>query len=313
MKNTYTILTALLLAFAWNSLFSQSHKIDVKISDLKDAEIYLGYYYAGKTYVKDTIRLDENGLGTFTGDSLLDQGIYIIVLPSKNYFDILIGDDQEFSLETSTEDLINNLKFKGSSENTALNTFQQFMKDKNEESSKIQVRLKALDENSDSTQILKDKLKVLSTEVNSYWDKTIAENKGTLFSVILKATKNIEMPELKIPDHIQNKDSVRWFHSYNYNRQHYFDNIDFSDKRLLRTPFFNSKLETFFTKVLIQDPDTLNHYIDIIATKAEASEEMFEYVIRFFMNTYSSSNIMGMDKVLVHLAETYYLTDKVDW
>ncbi|NOQ27197.1 MAG: DUF5106 domain-containing protein [Bacteroidales bacterium] len=313
MKNIYTILTTLLLAFAWNSLFSQSYKIDVKINDLKDSEIYLGYYYAGKTYVKDTILLDANGKGTFTGDSLLDQGEYIIVLPSKNYIDILIGDDQEFSMETSTDNLANGLKIKGSAENLAFQDFQQFMNKKNVESSKIQSRLKVLSENSDSTQILKDQLNDLSSEVKKYWGKVILENEGNMLAVFIKAIKNIEIPKIEIPDDIQNKDSVRWFHSYNYNRQHYFDNIDFSDERILRTPFFNNKLETYFTKVIIQDPDTLIRYIDIIATKAESNEEMFQYIVRFFMNTYSSSNIMGMDKVIVHLAESYYLTDKVDW
>ncbi|MDA3952491.1 MAG: thioredoxin-like domain-containing protein [Bacteroidales bacterium] len=312
MKYKYFLIIFLSTLFL-NSGFSQTHKIDVKISDLKSAEIYLGYYYAGKTYVKDTIKLDENGKGTFSGDTLLDQGIYIIVLPSKNYFDILIGEDQEFSVGTSSEGLLENLKIKGSTENIAFDEFQRFMKNISSESSIIQSRLKELDENSDSTQILKDQLNSLTSEVNNYWDNAISENKGTLFSVVLKATKNIEVPEIEIPDHIQNKDSVRWFHSYNYNRQHYFDNIDFSDERILRTPFFDNKLETFFTKVLIQNPDTLNRYIDIVASRAESSEEMFEYVIRFFMNTYSSSDIMGMDKVLVHIAETYYLNDKVDW
>ena len=113
----------------------------MKINDLKDSEIYLGYYYAGKTYVKDTILLDKNGKGTFTGDSLLDQGIYIVVLPSKNYFDILIGEDQVFSVETSTDNLIKNLKIKGSTENIALNEFQQFMQDKGAKSAKIQARI----------------------------------------------------------------------------------------------------------------------------------------------------------------------------
>jgi thiol-disulfide isomerase/thioredoxin len=312
MKLKYT-LTFLLLALFIANVNSQSHKIDVKINDLKDSELYLGYYYAGKTYVKDTIKLDENGNGTFTGDSLLDQGMYIVVIPNKNYFDVIIGDDQEFSLETSTDDLIKNLIIKGSTENVALNKFQLFMKDMGAEFTKKQARLKELNENSDSIQILKDELKALSVERTNYMDKTISENKGSLLSLILNATRNIEIPEIEIPDNIHNKDSVRWFHTHNYNRQHYFDNIDLSDERLLLTPFFHGKLETFFTKVLIQDPDTLNHYIDIVASRAEPNDAMFEYVIRFFMNTYSQSNIMGMDKVLVHIAETYYLTDRVDW
>lgn len=314
MKRTFKFLIVLLLVIAYNTLFSQSYKIDVKISDLKDAEIYLGYYYySGKPYVKDTIRLDANGKGAFTGDSLLDQGIYIIILPTKNYFDILIGDDQDFSIETSTEDLMRNLKFKDSEENTAFNAFQLFLRDKGAESTKIQSRLKDLDESSDSLQILKDKLKTLSNEVNSYWDNAMTEYKGTLFSVFLKATKNIEIPKIVIPDHIQNKDSARWFQSYNYSSQHYFDNIDFSDERLLRTPFFNSKLETFFTKILIQDPDTLIKYIDIVAVQAQPNKEMLQHVLRYFLTTFQNSNIVGMDKVLVHLADNYYLTDKIDW
>jgi thiol-disulfide isomerase/thioredoxin len=313
MKNTYTTLTALLLVITWNTLFSQSYKIDIKINDLKNTDIYLGYYYGDKTYVKDTIKLDANGKGSFHGDSLLNQGVYIIVLPSKSYFDVLIGNDQEFSLETSTNDLIKNLKIKGSAENSAFKEFQQYMIDKNAESSKIQKRLKELDESSDSTQILKDQLKALSSEVKDYWNKTISENEETLLGVIIKAMKNPEIPEIEIPDDVQNKDSVRWFHSYNYNRQHYLDNIDFSDKRFLRTPIFHNKLETFFTKVLIQDPDTLNRYIDIVVTQAENDKEMFQYIVRYFINTFQKSNIMGMDKVFVHVAETYYLSGKVDW
>lgn len=313
MKNTYSIFTALLFVFAWSSLFSQSYKIDVKIDDLKNEDIYLGYYYGDKTYVKDTIKLDAKGQGTFKGDSLLDQGLYIIVLPSKNYFDVLVGEDQEFSMETSTDDLIKNLKIKGSTENTAFKEFQQYMIDKQTESNKIQNKLKALDEKSDSSKVLKDELNELSVEIKNYWNKTISENENDLLGIIIKAMKNPEIPEIKVSDDIENKDSVRWFHSYNYNRQHYFDNIDFSDKRFLRTPIFHNKLDTYFTKVLIQDPDTLNHYIDIVATQAEADEEMFQYIIRYFFNTFQNSNIMGMDKVLVHIADQYYLTDKVDW
>ena len=293
--------------------FSQSYKIDVKISDLKEKEIYLGYYYGDKTYVSDTIKLNAKGEGTFKGDSLLDQGVYIVVLPSKNYFDVLIGDDQEFYVETSTDNLIQNLKIKGSEENSAFKDFQQFMMNKQIESANIQKELQKYNEESDSIKILKDQLKDLSNEVQAHWDKTIAENNGKLLGVLIKAMKNPEIPEIDIPEDIENKDSVRWFHSYKHNRQHYFDHINFSDERFLRTPIFHKKLETFFTKTLIQDPDTLITYIDKVISKTEGKEEMFQYIVRYFFNTYTQSNIMGMDKVVVHLADHYYLTDKVDW
>lgn len=292
---------------------SQSYKIDVEISDLQNEEIYLGYYYGDKTYVSDTIMLDANGTGTFKGDSLLDEGMYLIVMPSKNYFDILVGKDQEFSLKTTSTGLMSDLEVQGSNLNQSLNEFQRFMMNQNKQVNELQKRLKNQAEDSDSTDILKNKLEELSNEVKNNWDETIENNSDNFLGVLIKTMKNPEIPEYEVPEEIENKDSARWFYSYNYNRTHYFDNIDLTDERLIRTPLFHNKLNTYFTKVLVQDPDTIIKYIDIVANEAIESYEMFQYVIRYFYNTFGQSNIMGMDKVFVHVAENYYLTEKVDW
>lgn len=310
IKNILFIFVALIYS---TQSFSQTHKIDVKITDLKEQEIYLGYYYGDKTYVSDTITLDKEGSGAFKGDSLLDQGVYIVVLPSKNYFDVLVGKDQEFSIETSTDNLIQNLKIEGSKANTAFRDFQQFMMQKQRKSSELRQELKTLEAESEAAKEIENQLDELAKEVKNHWNKTIEENEGQLLGVLIQAMKTPEIPEIKIPEDVENKDSVRWFHSYNYNRQHYFDNINFSDERFLHTPIFHNKLETFFTKILVQDPDTIIHYIDEIILKTDDNKEMFQYVVRYLFNTYTQSNIMGMDKIVVHLADNYYLTDKVDW
>ena len=160
--NIKTLFLALIFIFPFIISNAQSYKIDVEISDLNDTEIYLGYYYGDKTYVRDTIKLDSKGKGTFQGDSLLDQGLYIIVMPAKSYFDILIGEDQEFSVQTTSTDLVNNLKIKGSAENQALKDFQQYMMSQNKKSMEIQSRLKEIDEDSDSTTIYREQLNDLA-------------------------------------------------------------------------------------------------------------------------------------------------------
>jgi len=314
MKISKLLLLLLFVSiYSCSNTYSQSYKIDVKINDLKNTDIYLGYYYGDKTYVSDTVKLDSNGKGTFSGDSLLEQGVYIVILPSKNYFDIIVGEDQEFYVETSSDELIKNLKVKGSQENESFKDFRNFMMSSNTTSAKIRKKIQGLDENSDSLQILNAQIENLSKDVKTYWDKTIQENEGKLLGIIVNAMKNPEIPEIEVPDEIENKDSVRWFHSYNYNKNHYLDNIDFSDPRFLRTPFFHNKLETFFTKVLIQNPDTINKYIDIVATQAEKNDAVFQYVIQYLINTFQKSTIMGMDNVFVHIAEEYYISGKADW
>lgn len=313
MKSFNKIFFTIALIIAGTQLYAQNYKIDVTISDLSDAEIYLGYYYGDKTYVKDTTRLDNKGNGTFEGDSLLPQGVYIVVLPSKNYFDILVGSDQNFAIETQSTDLIKNMKIKGSDENVAFKTYQEYMMRENKKSSELQAKLKELESDSDSAQLIRKELEQMSAQVKNKISDLEKEHQGDLLSVIINVVKNPEIPEIEIPEGANNPDSLRWFHSYNYNRAHYFDHIDFSDSRYLRTPVFHNKLNTYFTKILIQDPDTINHYIDVIANKSADDDEMFQYVMRYFINTFQRSNIMGMDKVFVHVAENYYLTDKVDW
>ena len=313
MKTFFKIFLSLLFISNATLLSAQGYDIKVTISDLPDKEIYLGYYYGDKTFVKDTAKLNNRGEGAFKADTLLPQGVYIVVLPSKNYFDILIGEDQQFALETTSDELVKNLKIKGSEVNEDFKEYQEFMMKNNKKSSELQAKLKELDSSSDSAKLIRNELDQLSSTVKQEINELAQKNEGSLLSVIINVVKNPEIPKIEIPEGTNNPDSVRWFRSYNYNREHFFDNIDFSDERFLYTPVFHNKLNTYFTKVLIQDPDTIIHYIDIIAARAEENDEMFQYLMRYFINTFQRSNIMGMDKVFVHVAENYYLTDKVDW
>ena len=306
----YVIIPILLGSCTANA---QNYKIDLKIFGLSDTDIYLAHHYGNKQYLDDTIKLNSKGEGVFKGDTLLHQGIYLVVLPSKNYFEILVGSDQEFSVETKKDDLLKGLTIKGSKENTAFKSYQDYMIGMNEKSQKIQQMIKENYLNVDTLVILQDELKKLDSDVKLEWNKLIMENKGSLLEAIIKSMISPEIPEIEVPENIQNKDSVKWFHAYNYNQNHYFDNINLSDNRLLRTPILHNKIEHFFTKVLIQNPDTIIKYIDIVALKASVNDEVFQYVMRYLINTFQQSNIMGMDKVFVHVAENYYLSGKVDW
>ena len=57
--------------------------------------------------------------------------------------------------------------------------------------------------------------------------------------------------------------------NYNYNKDHFFDNIDLTDERLLRTLFYMPDLNAFFTNVVIQAPDSINKEIDKIIKKCQ--------------------------------------------
>jgi len=101
------------------------YDISINISGLGDSTVYLAYHLGDKQYLKDTIKLDRNGHGIISGKENLQQGIYMIVLPGKKYFEILMSKDQHFAIYCSYRDYFNTLKFNGSEENTAFVEYQK--------------------------------------------------------------------------------------------------------------------------------------------------------------------------------------------
>ena len=67
------------------SVLGSGYEIKVQIHGLRDSSLYLGNHYGDKQYVRDTIKLDQTGTGTFKGPDSLPGGIYLVILPNKTY------------------------------------------------------------------------------------------------------------------------------------------------------------------------------------------------------------------------------------
>ena len=292
---------------------SQGYKISVKINGIKDTTLLLGHHFADKKFVKDTIRVDENGFGVFEGKEKLDGGIYLVILPWMTYFEILMPEDQVFSIETDTADYVEHMKITGSVQNQKFNEYQKFMGEKQTEMAELNKEIEALKENKTKVKALKEQMKILDKEVKDNWKRIADKNKGTLLGTIINAMRSPEIPDFEIPYFYNNKDSVRQMWQYLYNKNHYFDYIDFSDDRLLRTPLFYNKMDHFFKKILIQAPDTLIRETKKFVEKTRVNKEMFKYAVNYLLVHYSSSKIMGMDEVLVFVGESYYLSGQAFW
>lgn len=313
MRSLFFILIALfgISLSACSQDKQKTYRIEVNLSDLKDTTLLLGYHFGEKKFIADTAQLDSKGKAVFTGDTLLPGGMYIVVLPQRSYFDILIGDDQNFSLSTSSTNSLEELTFIGSPENTAFASYQRFMGNKQGQMNQLRTELQQNEGNAEKEKEIAEKIKILDKEVNAYWDKIIKESPNTLFANIIKSLKPIEFPEFNIPENAINADSLRWVFSYQYNQRHFFDNIELTDSRFIRTPFFQSRLDTYFDKILLPLPDTIIAYGDKLINQVKRNQEMFRYIVAHLFSKYQNSAIMGMDAVFVHLAEKYYLSGEM--
>ena len=94
---------------------------------------------------------------------------------------------------------------------------------------------------------------------------------------------------------------------FNYYREHFFDNIDLTDDRLVRTPIYHNKLNTYFSKqMMVQHWDTVLHYAFKLCDQLLLGSEMYQYNVSWITSQYEQSKIMGMDKVFVMMGDRYY-------
>ncbi|MBE3087067.1 MAG: redoxin domain-containing protein, partial [Bacteroidetes bacterium] len=168
-------------------------------------------------------------------------------------------------------------------------------------------------QNNDSLKILSSIQKLQEDNMISYLRSVIKTNNGNLLGTLVKALLPIEVPKFSVPPGVPNPDSVRWVWNYNYNKDHFFDNIDLTDERLLRTPILHARLNAFFTSVVIQSPDSINKEIDKIIQKCKSNKKIFQFISVYLFNHFSKSEIMGHDAVMVKLADDIYLSGKADW
>ncbi|WP_430812211.1 MULTISPECIES: redoxin domain-containing protein [unclassified Carboxylicivirga] len=310
MRYLHTI-TAL-LCISLSGVQAQGHRIHVNINNYSDSTLILGYYFNKKMLVKDTTFINEKGNFVFEGEDKLDEGLYVLFLEDKSYFDLLIGSDQSMNISTSKDDLLNNMKLEGAPESTDFLGYQQYMISKQREAAPIQEQLKAAPDAA-RKKMLQEQMATLSEDVNKKYETLVKKYPNSFLSLFLKATQEVEVPRMQAPQGSLNPDSVVQRMRYDYYKAHYFDNIQMNDARMLRTPFFTNKLDTYFDKVVLQVPDTLIKESHRVIAMAQGNYEMEKYLIQHLFNRANESKIMGMDALLVALGETYYLSGHADW
>ncbi len=308
------MIKSLLLSFAAAlvsaTLFAQGYKIDVELPQAAGKKITLGYHFLDKIYSADTCELDAAGNGTFSGDSLLTQGLYKLLIDDKNHFDFLLGADQQFHLYNNGI-VASEMKVKGSDESEAFVDYLVFLDQLRTRNGELRTRLQTAPAN--EKEKIENELAGLDGEMKDYWEKIGKKLPNSFLYKFLIAN---EVPALDIstlPVEIQENDSLLLLARFNYQKDHYWDNFDYTDERMLFTPFYKPKLETWFTKVLFPAYDSVKPAVYEFLEKVEKSPRIFQYAVSYFVNASINSNVLGMDALFVDIANDYYLSGKAFW
>ena len=279
-------------------------KITVHVKDLTAEKVYLGFYMGDATLMKDSAEV-VRGTATFQSDTLLPQGMYLVVMPPEmTFFDLFLDEDQVFSMETDLNDLVGEMEVKGSKVNSVFYNDIRFLQEQQALISSMEEALNSI-EDEDKRSTLQTQIKTAQTAVTDHRRELIAKEPDLLYSRFLKAVKGPDLPETP-----EGEDEYWQFF---YFRAHYFDEVNLSDPAMLRTPIVESKVMDYIEKYTVQDPDSLIKAIDLVLELASKNEETFQHYLSTLFNQYVESKLMGAEPVMIHLAQTYYLTGKAPW
>ena len=313
MKNILLVLTFITFSTAVNAqtlaeLLNKSqsgYSINGSVEGLQDTSVILAYYFGGKQYATDTAQ-SVNGKFTFKGEKELKGGMYLIVLPNQQYFDIIVS-EKRFSFSTKIKDLVGAMTFKNSKENPPFYEYLNFITQMQKEVTPIRQQLESTE--GDAKKALQDKATAIDKQVKAFRTDYMKKYSDKFFSKIVIATNEIEIPESPL-DSTGNPDKT---FPYRFYKKHFWDNIDFSDARMLRTPIFYNKMDQYLDKLTAKHPDSISVSADVLVNLSKANGEIFQYVVSYITSTYERSKIMGMDAVFVHMVENYYITNQCDW
>jgi len=289
------------------------YDIAVKVNGLSCGdELLLANHFGDKQYLKDTAECID-GVFHFKGDEKLQSGVYLVVLPKKNYFEILVSKDENqttyyFGTDTSLE--VNSMVTWGSENNKLFYEFNKIATESGLKASRLKKKYEA-EENEDRKEKLKTEIRGLR-DVTDNKRKEIVKNYPNLFiGKLYKAM--VEVAGTKAPETMDEDQAKKY--EYLWMREHYWDNVNMSEDGIVRSPVFHNKIKDYFNGYMPPLPDSAIVMTDFLINKIEkgGSKEQYKYAIHYLTNYFEKSKFMCFDKPLHHMAKNYYCAGKAFW
>jgi len=294
----------LCLSVYTTSVFCQTnptHDISVKITPYVNCNVYLGAYYGNKQTIIDTAYLNEKSEGRFKNKYQLIDGVYFVVSPDKKkLFDFLVTDDQQFDIIADTANR-NNVRFIGSPDNDLLKYYTQKTTGIIKENALLTSTYKTAKTRADSI-LIDDKQLSLNVQLDKLKDSIIRVAPKSVTALLLTLGKQVKLPKGNI---VKTKQDT--LNTVQFIRKHYWDDVPFNDDRLLYTPFFENKIDTYYKYYVSPVSDSVINALQYMLLYARTGKQMYPYLLLKFTNQYFNPQHAGQNKVLLYLFNNFFL------
>ncbi|WP_029905511.1 TlpA disulfide reductase family protein [Prevotella sp. 10(H)] len=286
---------------------SAGFNLELNIPSQKNNRMYLGYYWNGATYARDSVVLSSEGKAKLNLAEELSAGQYFLYAEPDFRVDLLLDkgennihlfvDEKDFSKSTAT----------GSPNTVLLWKYLTDIQQKDSERLEIETQLENDAITLQKRKELEDRKNKLDESASAYTESVIKNNTNNWFGVFLKGMQPISLP------YPQPKDENEFLKNKEYGKVHYFDNVDLTDPRLWRTNYFTSYIDTYLNQWADQIPDSLAVAASRLVAKTKGNDYCFREMLSRLTNESLKSTRMGDENIWAKLAEDYIFDKDVIW
>ncbi len=266
--------------------------------------------FEGNNYRADSAQIGANGQIVFKRQEAYFPGLLYLLLPGDLNLQMLVDLDQTFTMTTSLNNLLGDMKVDGSIDNQLLYDALKFEEKQRPMLQGVAMKLSVSKPgNPDYLQIKAEQDKLVD-ERKAFLDKIFKENPNSIFTSYKRAGQNPDLRDCFKPD--GSMDTARYTYAY---RARFWDGMDFNDERLLYTPVVSKMLERYITELTPQNPDSIVKFAIRLVDRAEGKPEFFKYFANWIVLKYDpkETTLMDPQAVFVNMIERYFTYQKAVW
>ncbi|MDR1583908.1 MAG: DUF5106 domain-containing protein [Prevotellaceae bacterium] len=305
MKKILTFLANFMIVSFLNA---QGYTINLSMQGEKNIDALLIIHYGTNKYSVDTAQIDKKGKAVFTGNKPLAPGMYLIAINGAQIFDFLISDtvNQHFSISVTKDKHLETLTFSDSPENEAFADYSRFILKKQKREAELNSKISD-EQSSEASEAVDEEIKSWEKQMNEKVAEIQAKFPGSLLESVAMAMNPIYPDKNEIP---KSSDSAKRYR-YEFYKNHYWDRLTLTDKRMQNTPILIPAIDNYFQSMTLQIPDSIKNAFDLVFLKTKGDTTMAKFLTAHIFNHYIASKIMGMESVAIHIIDNYYLPGKV--
>lgn len=287
--------------------YTDSAEVEIILKGAPAGAAWLFGVYGDQNLLKDSAQADTTGKVVFK-NKRYPEGMYYVSYRDNSTLAFLLDRNQKIFLHTDKADVNRHMET-NSAENKIYYENRVYEADVATKQNRIKKDMEKTSSGSKEYDVLNNELQKLIDEKAEMIKELKKKYPGSLFVKFKVAGQN---PKLQYPKKANG--DLDTLAQIVLLRNEFWNDYDFNDVRLLRTPVYHNKLVKYLTTMFYQRGDSLLQAAKFILEKADKGDKnVFSYTVNYMLLTYEKSRVMGGENIFCYTADNYFTREKGFW